>query len=137
MKKQICYPQGVGTLIVPISSEENMHEFGLFDIAGNLVKSSYFKDLDRAVLRAKEEYPSDAYTVKDLTEKWYIETALRYRKRIRQLHPSFRTSSIILDLSKMYYGRNPDNWYTFIPFTYKGVQWEYRESAGGDWIQKQ
>lgn len=54
-----------------------------------------------------------------------------------KLKPSFHVSEIIPDMSETYYSRNPNHWYTFIPFTYKGEKWGYRETAdGSEWVEK-
>ena len=134
--KMISFTGKPGKCIVPVCSEENMHYFGLFDRDGNKVMESVFKSLEYAKERAEVEFSNREYSVKDLDEEWYITTALRYRKRIKQLHPSFRSTNLVLDMSQMYYSRQPNDWYTYIPFDYNGVRWEYRETASNDWIHK-
>lgn len=136
VKKVVYFPDALGLCIVPVCSEEQMHEFGLFDEVGKRLRTGYFCSMERALERKQEEFPGSNYSVKDLDEEWYVEKAQQYRGRIKELHPAFRKSEIILDMSELYYGRTPENWYTYIPFFYNGQRWVYRESAREDWIEK-
>lgn len=136
--KVIHFPSGTpGSLIVPVSTEEDMHEFGLYDKDGEQVDTGYFKSMERAIEKAKEAYPGMEFTVRDLDEEWYVKIATEYRKRIKKLRPSFTMTNLVLDMSKMYLSRNPNDWYTYIPFTHRGVKYDYRETADGtEWITK-
>lgn len=139
--KRIKYPVRTskdvpGECIVPVASEEEPHEFILL-CGDEQVDSGCFRSKEIAEERIKVHYPDLAeYTLKDVTEEWYIQKALCYRDRIKKLRKSFAKSNIILDTSRMIYTRRPENWYTYIPFTYNGQEWEYREDAGGDYIAK-
>lgn len=126
----------LGKCTFPVSYEDDMHEFALCDGQGKLLHTGYFVNIDIARQSAERNFPGNDYLVKDLTEEWYIEIANYYCRRIKKLHPSFKISLIELDLSKMYYSRSLNDWYTFIPFSYKGVAWDYRETASEDWICK-
>ena len=135
--KTINLPGVPGTCIVPISTEDDMHEFGMFDENGNEHHSGYFKNMERAKQRAAEEFPEEKWVIRDLTEEWYVQIAVEYRKRIKKLKPSFNISQIIPDMSEMYYSRRPNTCYTFIPFMYKDTIWHYRETAdGSEWVEK-
>ena len=39
-------------------------------------------------------------------------------------------------MSELIYSRTPNDWYTFIPFEYNGSQWNYRENAKEEWVEK-
>lgn len=143
MRKQIafdveqlkCTP---GYCFVPEASADELHEFGLYK-DGVQIDSGMFSSMERAKERLKDFYSEseiESFSVKDLDEEWYIVTASRYRNRIKELKPSLKKSNIILDVSRMIYNRRPENWYTYIPFTYNGQEYEYRETAGGDWVDK-
>lgn len=134
--KVMNFTGNVGRCIVPVCSVENMHEFGLYDKNGNEIMTSMFHSLEYAKERAMAEFPDRDYYVRDLTEEWYVKKALAYRKQIKKLHPNFRLTNLILDMSQMYYSRLSNEWYTFIPFEYNGVRWAYRENPAGDWIHK-
>lgn len=136
MSKIVSFPDELGCCIVPVCSEDNMHEFGLYDSEGKQLHTGYFTSIEQAKLRAADEFPGNNYIIKDLDEEWYITTAKIYQKRIKKLYPSFKKSGLVLDMSNMYYNRNPNNWYTYIPFTYYGAKWCYRETANDDWIEK-
>lgn len=137
METKIIEFSGIpGKCVVPVCTEEDRHEFGLFDEDGKQVMTSMFCSMDYAVQRAKEEFPDEDYTVRDLTEEWYISTAIRYRRRIKIIHPSFKLTKLVLDMSRMYYSRQPNDWYTCIPFEYGGNSWVYRETASEGWVHR-
>ncbi len=121
--------------ILPDASKESPHCFGLYDESGKKLTTAYFPSYKIAVQRAKEEYAGKIFTVEDLDNKWLIETAGRYRVRIKQLHKSFKSAMLIMDMTNLYYSRTPENWYTVIPFTYKGKRYVYRENVKEDWIE--
>lgn len=125
-----------GYCIVPADTEdkfEPLHYFGLYDEDGNKLAEKPFGSLNIAQERAKANFPDREYFVSDLTEEWYVLMAQEYRVRIKGLKPSFKLSSIVLDMSRLCYSRSPDNWYTVIPFQYNGVCWVYHESASTEW----
>lgn len=139
MSKEIFFEGVPGKCIVPTCEEDSeLHEFGLYDKNNNQVKTAYFSSMEIAVSKAQESFPEENYTVKDLTEEWYVKKALEYRKRIKKIHPSFKITNIVLDMSQFYYNRSPEYWYTIIPFTYNGQKWNYRETAGAgeEWVHK-
>ena len=126
-----------GYCFISGSTEKNMHYFGLFDSQGNKIMECPFANMDAAINAAKIEFPDDTCDIRDLTCEWYKSIAIRYRKRIKNLRKSFKTSNIILELDKMFYSRNPNDWYTFIPFSYEGGKWYYRETADGkEWLER-
>ena len=135
-KKLVEIHMGQGNCYLPV--EDNIwHEYQLVDKDGEIiVESSCFENINKAKEAAYRQYPGVEFDIIDLTEKWYVELASSYTKRIKELHPAFKVSNIILDMSELYLSRSPEDWYTFIPFEYKGVKWVYRETAGGDWIEK-
>ena len=141
MKKKVNFPvlypkDTPGYCYVAVATEDEPHEYELHK-AGELLAESYFSSMERAEEKVKEAFPElEGYEVRDITEEWYVTKALLYRNRIKELRPSFKKSSIICDVSRMIYNRRPVNWYTYIPFFYNGQEYEYRESAGGDWIEK-
>lgn len=132
--KRIMFKGIQGECIVPVSSDENMHEFGLYNENGDEIMTSFFCTLEYAREKATIEFPDNDYVVRDLTEEWYIRKAIEYRKRIKRLNPRFRISKLILDMSHMYYSRTPNDWYTYIPFEYNGCWYSYRETAGEEWL---
>ena len=140
MGKRIDFPveQSKGTpgfCIVPEASADELHEYGLFK-NGLRIDSGMFSGKERAEERLGDYYPcTEGYEVRDLDEEWYVSTAIRYRDRIKELKPSLKKSNIILDMSRMIFNRRPENWYTYIPFSHNGKEWEYRETAGGDWVE--
>lgn len=137
MSKEVFFTGAPGKCIIPSCEEDSeLHEFGLYDENNNQVKTAHFTSLEIAVSKAQESFPEENYTVKDLTEEWYVKKALEYRMRIKKIHPSFKITNIVLDMSQLYYKRSPENWYTFIPFTYNGQTWNYRETASEEWIHK-
>lgn len=134
-KKMVSLIKEIGFCYLPDNDE--MHEYQLVNKNGDvLFESSCFESREKAILSAKKIFPGVDFEVIDLTEKWYIKLAEAYRTRIKNLHPSFKETNIILDMSKLYYSRTPNDWYTFIPFEYNGTQWNYRETASGEWIEK-
>jgi len=132
--KDIC----PGYCYVPVSSEEDMHEFGLYNEEGTELVTGYFTSVESAVEKAEEAYGdvSDC-TIKDLTEEWYVSIALRYRSFIKKLHPAFKKSNIFLDMTQMYYKHSDTEWYVYIPFMYNGATWCYRETASVVWVEKE
>ena len=141
MKKEIYFPvrhpkDVPGICIVPVASEDDLHEYSL-EKDGGRITTGMFSSMERAKKMVKEDYPNlEGYEVRDITEEWYVTKAFLYRNRIKELHPSFKKSDIILDVSRMIYSRSFNNWHTYIPFTYKGQEWKYIENAGGDGIEK-
>lgn len=138
MSKEISFPSGTpGKCIVPVCNSDNLHEFGLYDKDNNQLHTAYFSSMEKATQKAKVEFPDLEFTIKDLDEEWYVKKAMEYRQRIKKLHPSFKLTGIILDMSKMYYSRSVNDWYTYIPFTYQDVKWNYRETPDGkEWVHK-
>lgn len=123
----------VNQILIPQASEENPHEYEAY-YNGELIGNCFFTSLEEATQKAKEQIQFDS--IVDVTEKWYYDIGEKYINRIKKLHPSFRKSGLVVDLTKMFYSRNPNDWYTFIPFTHKGTKWNYRETASGDWLEK-
>lgn len=135
VEKSKCTP---GFCIVPEASADELHEYGLFK-DGLRIDSGMFCSMERAKERLTDFYfetELEACELRDLDEEWYVSTAIRYRDRIKELKPSLKKSNIILDMSRIIYNRRPENWYTYIPFSHNGQEWEYRETAGGDWVEK-
>ena len=137
-KKKVFYKdQCPGYCYVPVSSEEDMHEFGLYDEKGTEVSTGYFANAETVMEKAVAYYGCDkVFTVKDLTEEEYLAIALSHRNFIKKLHPSFKKSNIILDMTEKYISRCPEDWYTFIPFEYNGEKWCIRETAGTEWVER-
>lgn len=137
-KKKVYYADKCpGYCYIPASTEEDRHEFGLYDENGIEIDTGFFINAEIAMEKALVYYGSDkTFTIKDLTEEEYVSIALRYRNFIKKLHPSFKKSNIILDMTEMYLSRRPEDWYTFIPFDYNGVQWCIRETASAEWVEK-
>ena len=134
-KKLVRLSNEIGYCYLPNNDEP--HEYQLLNKKGEAIcDSSYFESKEKAIRAAQKEYPGVEFSVIDLTEKWYIQQAEKYRSRIKKLHPSFKKTSIILDMSELIYSRTPNDWYTFIPFEYNGSQWNYRENAKEEWVEK-
>lgn len=128
-----------GYCIVPADTDdklEPLHYFGLYDESGSKIAEQPFCSLAFARKRAKDNFPDKIYCVKDLTEEWYVSMAQEYRRRIKGLMPGFKISNVVLDMSRLCYGRTPENWYTVIPFQYNGSNWVYRESASEEWCDR-
>lgn len=123
-------------IILPVSSEDDPHEFALIDKEGTTLYEEPFKTYEYAVKRAREEFPELEFTVKDTTQEWLIEVACIYVKRIKKLKPSFRKSGLTLDMSQLYYSRRPNTWGTCIPFSYKDKKYVYIENAREDFINE-
>ena len=137
MTKNRPFPDGMGMCILPVSSEDDLHLFGLFDKDNNEIDSGYFSSLERALETMPEEYKGKGYTIKDLDEEWLLNKGMELRDRIKKLCPSIKKSGLTLDLSELYCNHhNPNIMYTFVPFEYKGTIWHYREHAGEDWVEK-
>jgi len=131
--KDVC----PGYCYVPVSSEEDMHEFGLYNEEGTEIGTGYFSSAERAKEKAEGAFGNiSSCEIRDLDEEWYISIALRYRNYIKKLHPSFKKSSIILDMTRLYYKHCPVEWYVYIPFTYNGSKWCYRENASKEWEER-
>lgn len=134
-KKLVRLTDEIGYCYLPNNDES--HEYQLLNKKGEaMCDPSYFESKEKAILAAQKEYPGEAFSVIDLTEKWFIQQAENYRSHIKKLHPSFKKTSIILDMSEFLYSRSPNDWYTFIPFEHNGSQWNYRETASKEWIEK-
>lgn len=123
-------------IIVPMASEEEYHYFGLVDEQGKMVMENLFCGYERAATCANEEFPDCNYTVKDMTREWYIDFAVRYFKDIRRLKPFFKKSGIIMDMTGVYYSRNPDSRGTYIPFQYRGKRYVYAETVSEEFVYK-
>lgn len=137
-KKKIYYTDKCpGYCYVPVSSEEDKHEFGLYDAEGTKIDEGFFTNMEIAIKKAVEVYGSDMiFTVKDLTEEEYLTLALKHRNYIKKCHPSFKKSNIILDMTRLYLRHCSVEWYTYLPFTYNGVEWCYRETASSEWVER-
>lgn len=133
MKTEMVISDGIH-IIVPITSEEEYHYFDLLDEQGNIIMENPFCGYERAAACVKEEFPDCNYTVKDITREWYIDLAVRYVKYIRRLKPSFKKSGIIMDMTGLYFSRNPDSWGTYIPFQYRGKRYVYAETASEEFV---
>lgn len=140
MGKVVYFTTGTpGNCIVPEDTNDSFepfHYFGLFDENGKKLFERPFKSLETAKELALAEFPGKSYSVRDLTEEWYIKKALEYRARIKKLKSSFKLSALILDMSRLYYSRTANDWYTVIPFAHKGQKWIYRESAAAEWVER-
>lgn len=125
----------IDNLMLPEPSQRDLHEFGII-VNGKCVDSSYFASYQDAITKAalQIDYPYDE--IIDLTKKWYVDVATKYIQRIKKIHPSFKITSLKLDMTRLYYSRTAKDWYTYIPFQYKGTKWAYRENAKEDWIEK-
>lgn len=121
-------------IIVPMASEKEYHDFGLLDEHGKIIMENLFCGYEYAAACAKKEFPDCSYTVKDMTREWYINLAVQYVKYIRKMKPSFKRSGIIMDMSGLYYSRNPDSWGTYIPFEYRGKRYVYAETASEEFV---
>ncbi len=123
-------------VILPVSSEDDPHEFALIGKDGSTLFESCFDTYEYAVKRAGEEFPNLEFTVRDITQEWLVEKARIYVRRIKKLKPSFRKTNLTLDMSKMYYSRTPNSWETYIPFSYKNRKYAYIENASKDFIRE-
>ena len=85
-------------VILPVSSEDDPHEFALIGKDGSMLFESWFDTYEYAVKRAREEFPNLEFTVRDITQEWLVEKARIYVRRIKKLKPSFRKVSIALKL---------------------------------------
>ena len=137
MTKISAFPDGLGKCILPVSSEDDKHLFGLFDKDDNEIETGYFRSIERALEKLPEEYKGKGYILKDLDEEWLLNKGMEIRDRIKQLCPSVKKSGLTLNLSELYCNHaDPNVMYTFVPFEYKGTVWHYREHAGEDWVEK-
>lgn len=127
---------GMGKVIVPLPTENELHLFGLYDANGTKINEDYFSDAKIALEKAKDVYDCQDLTVKDLDIDHYLELSQMYRKRIKVLNRTFKASMLVLDFTKWFRSKTPDCYYTYLGFSYKGVEWIFREDASGDWINK-
>lgn len=127
---------GIGKVIIPLPSEDERHLFGLYDANGTKINEDYFANGEIALEKAKKVYNCQDLTVKDLDIEHYLELSKMYRKRIKVLNRNFKVSMLVLDFTKWFRSKTPDCYYTYLGFSYKGVEWIFREDASGDWINK-
>ena len=127
---------GIGKVIIPLPSKDETHLFGLYDENENKIDEGDFSSAEIALKKARKHYGCPNMYVKDLDEEYYLELSRMYRKRIKLLNRSFKISMLILDITKWFRSRTCDCYYTYLSFSYKGVEWIYREDAKGEWINK-
>lgn len=136
MKNSCIMYDGIGKVIVPLPSKEETHLFGLYDQKGEKIDEGYFENEKVALAKAKMIYEGSNMRVKDLDVERYLELSRVYRKRIKELHKSFKITMLVLDFTEWFRSTTCNCYYTYLRFTYKEVKWVYREDASGDWIDK-
>ena len=136
MESKKIMDDGIGKVIVPLPTGEELHLFGLYDANGTKIDEGYFSNEEIALEKAKAIYNCQDLIIKDLDIDFYLELAKMYRKRIKVLNRTFKASMLVLDFTKWFRSKTPNCYYTYLGFNYKGVEWIFREDASGDWINK-
>ena len=126
---------GIGKVIVPLPEENELHLFGLY-INGMKIDEGYFSSEKNALEKVEEVYKCQDFKVKNLDIDYYLELSKMYRKRIKGLKRTFKGTHLVLDFTKWFRSKTPNCYYTYLGFSYKGVDWIYREDASGEWIDK-
>ena len=130
--KKTPFIDDIGYFIPTESNEDNYHEFGIYQ-NGNRIETGFFPSIDVAREKAKPYY-SGEYEIKDETIKEEMRIALTYRKEIKKVKRSFKSTNIIIDMCGFYGDRFG---YRYIPFYYNGKKYAYREEASGKaWVDE-
>lgn len=89
-----------GFCIVPLPTENEMHEFVLYDSEENKISDGFFSSEKVANEKAREWLDNDvSFVVIDSDIEWYIQKATLIRDEIKRQRKSFKKSGILIDMS--------------------------------------